>query len=75
MNMDFKTAAQIWEDTPYEVRLACACYVLNKVTSLIEGGGSFHYLIYDLLGFGPDAYIPLFKAGGLTISNLISEDL
>jgi len=32
-------------------------------------GGSFRYLIYDRLGFGPDAYLPLYEAGGMTISN------
>lgn len=32
-------------------------------------GGSFRCLIYDRLGFGPDAYVPLYSAGGMTISN------
>lgn len=32
-------------------------------------GGSFRQLIYDPLGFGLDAYVPLHSAGSTTISN------
>ena len=33
------------------------------------GKGTFRYLIYDRMGFGPDAYEPLYRAGGMAINN------
>ncbi len=38
------------------------------VNHAVEGGLS-RYLIYDRLGFRPDAYVPLYSEGGMTISN------
>lgn len=32
-------------------------------------GGSFRHLIYDRLGFGPEAYTPLYLAGGMDFTN------
>lgn len=35
--------------------------------------GSFRYLIYDKLGFGFEAYVPLYESGGMDITNAIFE--
>ena len=57
------------EECPYETRLAVAAWVMEAIVAHAREGGSFRYLIYERLGFGPDAYVPLYQAGGLTISN------
>jgi hypothetical protein len=65
-------------DCPYETRLAVAAWVIEKI---VEAGRdeycSFRGLIYDLLDFGPDAYLPLYQAGGMVITNefLVTESL
>lgn len=35
--------------------------------------GSFRFLIYDKLGFDLDAYVPLYHAGGMDITNAIFD--
>lgn len=57
------------EACPYETRLAVAAWVFQAIVDHATEGGTFRYLIYHRLGFGPDAYVPLYQAGGMTISN------
>lgn len=54
---------------PYEMRLAVAAWVMQRIVEHAQRGGSFRDLIYGRLGFGLDAYVPLACAGGMTISN------
>lgn len=50
-----------------------------EITSFIFGQismtppGSFRRLIYHRLGFKEDAYVPLYQAGGMVITNSVSE--
>lgn len=53
----------------YERRLDITAEVFNAVVENAVEGGSFRYLIYDRLGFDLDAYVPLYSAGGMTITN------
>ena len=57
------------EDCDYETKMAIVAWVFGHIVDHAAEGGSFRYLIYDRLGFGPDAYVPLYNAGGMTISN------
>lgn len=57
---------------PYETRLAVTAAVFRAICDHAREGGTFRYLIYDRLGFGPDAYLPLYLAGGMEISNEFS---
>lgn len=57
------------EACPYEVKLAVTAWVMRAIVEHAQEGGTFRYLIYERLGFEPDAYVPLYDAGGLTISN------
>lgn len=41
--------------------------------SLNRGGCSFRKTIYGLMGYGPEAYVPLYLAGGMSITNAICE--
>lgn len=53
----------------YETRLAVTAWVFEAIVKHATDGGSFRYLIYDRLGFEHDAYVPLYLAGGMVISN------
>jgi len=59
----------IVEKTDNETKLAVTAWVFRNIVEHAMQGGSYRYLIYDRLGFGPEAYVPLYDAGGMEISN------
>lgn len=58
----------------YDTKLDIAAWVISKIDEHGVDGGSFRYLIYNRLGFGPDAYVPLYEAGGMNITNELDYD-
>lgn len=56
----------------YEQKLAVTSFVFDNIWQHALEGGSFRYLIYERLGFNPDAYVPLYHSNGLNISNELS---
>lgn len=46
--------------------------VFKAIIRNARNGGSYRSLIYDELGFGPEAYCELYEAGGMTITNEFS---
>ena len=58
----------------YDMKLAVTRWVMKHIVQQASEGGSYRYLIYDRLGFGPDAYAPL-CSDGLTISNEFDMNL
>ena len=48
-------------------------WVLKNVHDHMIEGGSFRYFIYNRMGFGPEAYIPLYENGGMSLSNAFHE--
>lgn len=66
---DFPDLDKLVEECPYETKLAVTAWVFKKIVEHGDDPGSFRYLIYDRMGFGPDAYAPLYYAGGMTITN------
>jgi hypothetical protein len=67
--MSDKTLEDLVEECSYETKLAVTAWVMKHIVEHAKEGGSYRYLIYDRLGFGPDAYVPLYEAGGMEISN------
>src|SRR5882672_283904 len=63
------TFPKLVAECPYETRLAVTAQVFKAIVDHATEGGTFRHLIYNRLGFGPDSYIPLYEAGGLTIHN------
>lgn len=49
-------------------------FVFKSIVDNVKEGGTFRYLIYDRLGFGTEAYTPLYLAGGMYINNGLTED-
>jgi hypothetical protein len=64
---------EIVNSCEYETRLAIAAWVFKHITAQAQQGGSFRYLIYNRLGFDSDAYVPLYDAGGMEISNSLFD--
>ena len=53
---------------PSKLKLAVTRWAMKHIVEHAKDGGSYRYLIYTRLGFGPEAYVPLCD-DGLTISN------
>jgi hypothetical protein len=64
-----KIIEDLVEKCDYDTKLAVTAWVFEKIMEHANNPGSFRYLIYDRLGFGPDAYVPLYNAGGMEITN------
>ena len=62
------------ENCDYDTKLAVTAWVFKNIVEHAKEGGSYRYLIYDRLGFDADAYVPLFEAGGMEISNEFDID-
>jgi len=52
-----------------QTKLDITAWVISKIDDHGNEPGSFRHLIYDRLGFGPEAYVPLYEAGGMNITN------
>ena len=63
-----KDLAKIADECDPLVKLAVTKWVMKHIVEHARDGGSYRYLIYERLGFGPEAYAPLCR-DGLTISN------
>lgn len=61
-------SVRIWNETPYQTRLAITRYVMERIWEHARDGGSYRHLIYGRLGFDLDAYSYLFPVG-MDISN------
>jgi hypothetical protein len=48
-------------------------WVISCILINAEAKGSFRYLIYDIMDYGPEAYQPLYIAGGMTITNALFD--
>jgi hypothetical protein len=57
------------ENCDYNTKMAVTAWVMKNIVEHAEQGGSFRFLIYDRLGFDLDAYVTLYEAGGMIISN------
>lgn len=51
-----------------DTRLAIVQWTMKHIVEHAKERGSYRYLIYQRLGFGPEAYVPLLDYG-LVISN------
>lgn len=65
----------IVDKTDNETKLAVTAWVFRNIVNHAMQGGSYRHLIYDRLGFGTEAYVPLYDAGGMEISNEFDMDL
>lgn len=62
------------DNCDYDTKLAVTAWVIRNIVDHAKEGGSFRYLIYGRLGFDTDAYVPLYDAGGMEITNNFDMD-
>lgn len=54
--------------------IAQVAWVMSALSeSVSREGCSFRRTIYGLMGFGPEAYVPIYEAGGMNVTNAIVE--
>lgn len=54
-------------------RLDDVAWVFKHLSDNLHKGGTYRSLIYERMGYGPEAYGPLYKAGGIRICNALLE--
>ena len=65
---------EYWNALSYEERLKAFYSVISRVVKgELEDKGSYRYLLYDVFGFGPDAYTIGMECGFLRLHNSIDE--
>jgi len=73
--MSEDTYDELVEKCDYDTKLAVAVWTVSKIHEHGKNPGSFRHLIYGLMGFGPDAYVPMYYAGGMEITNEFDYNL
>lgn len=66
-----RAEATPWEAWDYEARLLYTVKLFAALRRTLQEPNSFRSLIYDGLGFGPDAYAPLYCAGAMDVNNAL----
>ena len=67
-----KESEDFWNSLSKEDQLKAFCAVSRRILKgEIEERGSYRYVLYDVFGFGPEAYAPAQLAGYLEIHNSI----
>lgn len=70
-----KEQEEYWNSLTEEQRLKAFCAVSRRIhEGEIEKKGSYRYVLYDVFGFGPEAYAQAQMAGYLAIHNSIMYD-
>lgn len=63
---------EYWNSLSKEQQLNAFCAVVRRIhKGDVELNGSYRYVLYEIFGFGPEAYAPAQMAGYLTIHNCI----
>ena len=65
---------EYWESLTEEEKISVFCAVSRRIfEGEIEKRGTYRYVLYDVFGFGPEAYARAQNAGYLSIHNSIVE--
>jgi hypothetical protein len=65
---EFPELDKLVEECPLDTKLAVTAWVMKHIADHAKTPGSYRYLIYERLGFGPEAYGVLLD-DGMFISN------
>jgi len=63
---------EVFGNIPIHKRLEIVQWVFRCIDEHIQEGGTYRFLIYERLGFGPEAYCALYP-WGMNISNAACE--
>lgn len=68
-------ASAWWEALPYDDKLRAFYSVVKRIhDGDIKQQGSYRYVLYDIFGFGPDAYGLGMECGYMSLHNAIKTD-
>lgn len=63
-----------WNSLTKEQQLKAFCAVVRRIhKGELEDRGSYRYVLYQVFGFGPEAYAPAQMSGYLTIHNALFD--
>lgn len=63
-----------WNSLTKEQQLKAFCAVVRRIhKGDIEDRGTYRYVLYQVFGFGPEAYAPAQMSGYLTIHNALFD--
>jgi len=69
-----KEQEEYWNSLTKEQQLMAFCAISRRIyDGEIKQKGSYRYVLYDVFGFGPEAYMPAQMAGYLSIHNAIFD--
>lgn len=70
-----KESEDFWNSLSKEDQLKAFCAISRRIyKGEIEDKGTYRYVLYDVFGFGPEAYAPAQLARYLEIHNAIVTD-
>jgi len=70
-----KHSEQYWNSLTKEQQLDAFCAVCRRIyQGDVIDRGTYRYVLYNVFGFGPEAYAPAQLAGYLAIHNSIFDD-
>lgn len=72
MKEDEERQEQYWNSLTKEQQLMVFCAISRRILDgEIKQGGSYRYVLYNVFGFGPEAYVPAQCAGYMEIHNAL----
>lgn len=67
-----KEQERYWNSLTKEQQLMVFCAISRRIVEgELEAKGSYRYILYEVFGFGPEAYAPAQMAGYMTLHNSI----
>ena len=67
-----KDQEKYWNSLTKDQQLMAFCAISRRIVEgELEVKGSYRYILYEVFGFGPEAYAPAQMAGYLTLHNSI----
>jgi hypothetical protein len=65
-----------WNSLSKEEQLKAFCAISRRIhKGELEDRGTYRYVLYEIFGFGPEAYAPAQLSGYLTIHNALFETM
>lgn len=76
MAMQVQESEDYWNSLSKEQQLLAFCAVARRIyKGELEDRGTYRYVLYDVFGFGPEAYAIAQESGYLEIHNAIVVDI
>ena len=66
---------QYWQGLDHDQQLMAFCAMVRRMyRGELQDRGTYRWVLYDVFGFGPEAYVPAQLAGYLALHNSICHD-